>query len=997
MHHPEPAGDSGRKMAHPAGLHRRGSSTGSGSTLSTPAHPGVGNSHVSADDYHQPALLIQQGGSSSPGPHHPPPHSLNLLSQPQPAQQTGTQMKKKSGFQITSVTPAQISVSTNNSIAEDTESYDDLDESHTEDLSSSEILDVSLSRANDIVGAERSSSEETLNNFHEAETPGAVSPNQPSHPHTLIQGQRHGGAMVNGTIHHQHPHHPNHGQSYSLSSVLGNAQSVHASQALPCLAQKMPSNVGGPQENVSHAAPPSIISQPVGIVASGSVPGMHSSATGTTVSVVNPQTSSVSNVNMLSSASVPVRGGISTSASSSGGGFPPNVISSSGGGAVPAGGNHMHTTNVSMIQQHQNINSNITMTTTTIAAAAVVNASGGMGVPSGIQGRVGSAVLQPAPAPATAVASAPVSAAPTPAPAVGVTSSRFRVVKLDSSSEPFKKGRWTCTEFYDKEAPAPAPCTSAPDTGSLSVRQFASESFTGASERESTSGSSVSSTLSTVSHYVESSGEAGGPPVPQHAQDYASAPQGYQGILASGLNMGVPQTQPHMHTQDITHPQVKTTVAPSASANIHQPASMSGHQTAIGLPTPAVPQQQLTYAQAVANQPPGSSQGLMGVQQQKLGYATLAQQSAATSPAPPVSMRPAEYIQPQQGITQAAASQPLSNQTGSAPSAPANGASHMMGGRQQSQGLLHTQSPSLQATNSSMSSHVGVASLSQQPQSHPSHLDCQQQKPQSLPTQIQNPCLSSQLATTIHQNQASAPSMPPPNPQSDHQAQTQAHSTGNSGRMPLQGVLHSQPSSAGLTQDHSSAQAQSHAAQASALYASLPNFTTTQLQDAQRLLLQHQSALLGLPKLSAGEAGSGYNTGQGQETEGNSTTASALTAPAGLKPVDGEEEGSSGASVVAIDNKIEQAMDLVKSHLMYAVREEVEVLKEQIKELIERNSQLEQENTLLKTLASPEQMAQFQAQVQTGSPSAPPTAAPTRTTNAATLTQPASHTSGPSA
>ncbi|XP_061918190.1 TSC22 domain family protein 1-like isoform X2 [Entelurus aequoreus] len=78
------------------------------------------------------------------------------------------------------------------------------------------------------------------------------------------------------------------------------------------------------------------------------------------------------------------------------------------------------------------------------------------------------------------------------------------------------------------------------------------------------------------------------------------------------------------------------------------------------------------------------------------------------------------------------------------------------------------------------------------------------------------------------------------------------------------------------------------------------------------------------------------------------------------------DKSSSGASVVAIDNKIEQAMDLVKSHLMYAVREEVEVLKEQIKELIERNTQLEQENNLLKTLASPEQMAQFQAQVQTG-------------------------------
>ncbi|XP_058642340.1 TSC22 domain family protein 1 isoform X2 [Onychostoma macrolepis] len=80
------------------------------------------------------------------------------------------------------------------------------------------------------------------------------------------------------------------------------------------------------------------------------------------------------------------------------------------------------------------------------------------------------------------------------------------------------------------------------------------------------------------------------------------------------------------------------------------------------------------------------------------------------------------------------------------------------------------------------------------------------------------------------------------------------------------------------------------------------------------------------------------------------------------------DNSSSGASVVAIDNKIEQAMDLVKSHLMYAVREEVEVLKEQIKELIERNSQLEQENNLLKNLASPEQLAQFQAQVQSGSP-----------------------------
>lgn len=911
MHHPDPAGDSGsvRKMAHPTVFHRRGSNTGSGSgsALSTPANPVVNNSHVSADDY-QPSLLIQcqpPAGSSSPGPHHPPPHSLNLHSQPQPTQSTGAQMKKKSGFQITSVTPAQISVSTNNSIAEDTESYDDLDESHTEDLSSSEILDVSLSRANDIVGAERSSSEETLNNFHEAETPGAVSPNQPSHPHALNQPQHHGGAMVNGTIHHQHPHHPNHAQVYTLSSGPGSTPSALTSGALSCVTQKMPSNVGGPQENVSQTAPSSIVAQTVGIVAPGSVPGMHSSATGTTVNIVNPQSSSVSNVNMLSSANVPVRGGISTSASSSSGGFPLNVISGSGGGGgavAAAGAKVMTTTNVSMIQQHQNINSNITMTTTTTAtvAAVAVSASGVMALSSGMQARVGSALIQPVSAPVTTVATAPVSSAPVqpfpaPATAVATTSSRFRVVKLDSSSEPFKKGRWTCTDFYDKETPPSASSSTASDTGSLSTRQFASESFAGASERESTSGSSVSSTMSTLSHYTESacSGEAGGPPVPQHAQDYTSPPQGFQGILPSGLSMGVSQTQPHMHSQDITHSHVKTTVAPSVPTNIHQPASVPGYQTTTGLPAPAVPQQQLTYAQAVANQPQSSTQGLVGVQQQKIGYASLPQQPAAAPQAAPVQVRAPEYTQPHQGIPQATASQSHSNQAGSVPSGPANGACQMMGGPQQSQALLHThpqQPSSLQATTSSMPSHVGVAGLGQQPQSLPGHLDCQQQKPQSLPTQIQNPVLSTQLPATVHQSQVSAPSVPPPNLQSDPQAQPQAHSTGNTGRMHPQGVPHSQPSSVSLPQDHSSAQALAHATQASALYASLPTFTTTQLQDAQRLLLQHQSALMGLPKLSGGEAESGSSTGQCQEAEGN-TAASALTASASLKPVDGEEDG----------------------------------------------------------------------------------------------------------
>lgn len=75
--------------------------------------------------------------------------------------------KKKSCFQITSVTQAQVAAS---SITDDTESLDDPDESRTEDVSS-EIFDVSRA---DIDACERSSSEETLNN---------VGDPQEGHPH----------------------------------------------------------------------------------------------------------------------------------------------------------------------------------------------------------------------------------------------------------------------------------------------------------------------------------------------------------------------------------------------------------------------------------------------------------------------------------------------------------------------------------------------------------------------------------------------------------------------------------------------------------------------------------------------------------------------------------------------------------------------------------------------------------------------------------------------
>ncbi|XP_076344012.1 uncharacterized protein LOC143243988 [Tachypleus tridentatus] len=76
---------------------------------------------------------------------------------------------------------------------------------------------------------------------------------------------------------------------------------------------------------------------------------------------------------------------------------------------------------------------------------------------------------------------------------------------------------------------------------------------------------------------------------------------------------------------------------------------------------------------------------------------------------------------------------------------------------------------------------------------------------------------------------------------------------------------------------------------------------------------------------------------------------------------DNAESATSDLSSLAIDNKIEQAMDLVKSHLMLAVREEVEVLKEKITELMDKIFQLEYENGILKANASQETLRKITA------------------------------------
>ncbi|XP_051998089.1 TSC22 domain family protein 1 isoform X1 [Xyrauchen texanus] len=906
MNHHDRSGESAsaRKTVYPARRESSGSSTGGGggSSLTISGSTSLNSNNLMlGDDYSPPVLSQSQTpATSSLGPQNPP-QSLSIPLQstllPPTLPTAVAQMKKKSGFQITSVTPAQTSVSTNNSITEDTESCDDLDESHTEDLSSSEILDVSLSQANNAGGPERSYSEETLNNFHEADTPGAVSPNQPP---ILTQGYSHG-TMVNGTIHHHHHH--NHGQHSTPSSkahpsvvgasgtqigkTLGAAVTSGVNSSSGTLAstgQKMLSNVVGIIENASVGTN-SVICQPLATVASGT--GMISMASGASISTGNPVTS---NVCMLNSASVPALCGISTNSSS---------------------GNNSPGLNVS--------NPNVNLTP---IQSGIIGMSFTMATTGTTSTGVGPAVIgqHAVSAPSVPVVNAQTQQAQVPTPAS--TSSRFRVVKLDSTSEPFKKGRWTCAEYYDKEAPENTPSTRTAE----SIRQFMPENVV-CLERDCVSGSSVSSS---ASNYTESlgSGEKGGPSAVQQ-QTFQQPPSQMHDYSSS--NMPMSQMQP----QDVVHAHHKTNAVAPMPVGIQQQA---GLQTTIGLSSTAVPPHmpKLTYAQAAQS---SSAQALPVVTQQQMGYPPALQPAAPVQVAP-VGSLPPDFPQSKQ-IIKAVAPAPSQTLPHLATSIPPVTVS---GNGQQPVGPLQTPAPAKPLPQGLL-----------QPQ--------QTTAPQMVQVPIGGvmPQLVQSAGTgLIHQTQGqqltSHPSM-------EQQSQLSGQGCGPQFVPAVTASLSTSSVPHNIQSDAQSSLMQNGSKEAGPR----PTVVPTLLEDAQLLLLQHQ-ALLMQSKPASGECASQTGTLRGQE---GSSGVNALTASASLLknlPVEGEEDGSSGASVVAIDNKIEQAMDLVKSHLMYAVREEVEVLKEQIKELIERNSQLEQENNLLKNLASPEQLAQFQAQVQSGSP-----------------------------
>ncbi|XP_047419296.1 TSC22 domain family protein 2 isoform X1 [Sciurus carolinensis] len=758
--------------------------------------------------------------------------------------------KKKSCFQITSVTTAQVATS----ITEDTESLDDPDESRTEDVSS-EIFDVS--RATDYGPeevCERSSSEETLNNVGDTETPGTVSPN------LLLDGQ------------------------------------------------------------------------------------------------------------LAAAAAAPANGGGAVSARSVAG-----ALASS------------------------------------LAAAATSAPTSG--APGG--------------APAAGASSGPGPAAPAQPPTT--CSSRFRVIKLDhGSGEPYRRGRWTCMEYYERDSDSSV-LTRSGDC----IRH--SNTLDQTAERDSGLGATGGSVVVVVASMQ-------GAPGPDSGTDSALA--------------AVSQPPPSEKTS-------QPAAAPPQSFSVGPPPPVGGAVAQSSAPLPPFPGAAAgpppMMAAAPPSQLPGAGPGGVppgpGAQVLPPTNVALAQPAASLPPHPgpaggaPAAQHPAHFSYPQpqmppghllpvqpsgqseylqqhvSGLQPPSPAQPSSTSAGATPSAAASfplgagqnaasAAAQLAGASSQPSEAVAPGPGPAQGGQAAPCPPAGVPPAAVggvvqpglgpagagQPQSVPppqiggsGQLSAVPGGPHTVVPGVPNvpAALPAPSVPSVSTTSVTMPNVPAPLAQSQqlssHTPVSRSSSVIQHVGLPLTPGTHSAPTSLPQS-DLSQFQTQTQP-------------LVGQVDDTRRKsepLPQPPLSLIAENKPVVKPPVADALANPLQLTPMNNLATSVFSIAI---PVDGDEDrnpstafyqafhlntfqesknlwdSASGGGVVAIDNKIEQAMDLVKSHLMYAVREEVEVLKEQIKELVERNSLLERENALLKSLSNSDQLSQLPAQQANPGSSAPQPAA----------------------
>lgn len=197
----------------------------------------------------------------------------------------------------------------------------------------------------------------------------------------------------------------------------------------------------------------------------------------------------------------------------------------------------------------------------------------------------------PATHPLTVVNSAPVSAnAAHTAPISTSCSSRFRVIKLDhGTGEPFRRGRWTCTDFYERDSDSNVNRT----VDSIKPAVTLDHSI----DRDSGVGATINSVVTSSvfsARASENTTDSGHPFIP-----HLSEPPQQSYILAPQLGSGSSAFQPTGYTASHQPKQGQVNIQPVAPQTFHSNSLNGMHQGAIQkspIMPPAMQAQNLTYS-----------------------------------------------------------------------------------------------------------------------------------------------------------------------------------------------------------------------------------------------------------------------------------------------------------------------------------------------------------------------------------------------------------------
>ncbi|XP_077204807.1 TSC22 domain family protein 2 isoform X1 [Paroedura picta] len=626
-------------------------------------------------------------------------------------------------------------------------------------------------------------------------------------------------------------------------------------------------------------------------------------------------------------------------------------------------------------------------------AAAAAAASGGMqSLPAAVPAANGGAVPRsPAVPPAAAAqassgaaggSSAQASAGPgaVPLTATAACSSRFRVIKLDhGTGEPYRRGRWTCMEYYDRDSDGGAVLARTGDCirhnstfeqavqdrdsglgatgGSLIVSGVAASSAHGPD-------SVADSSLAAVSQLLQP--EKINQPSPQQpnfvigqqpiggAAPHSSAQLMYSGATAASQQMMGPPLQPPVNTQSMGQAAPNGKGMPPSNVAVVQTGLPMPQQQVQQANVPVTQTQQFAYPQSqiqpvhlVPAQTPGQPeyiQHMTVIQSQ----GTTQQAASGSIPSTGASSLPAAQVAGQNpsplGVSVMGVSSQAGETVGQGPGLMPSGLTTPI------QSVIPQQGGVVQPGIG----HTGVVQQKSMTQQQMGGSNQVSGAPHSIVSGVQN--VPAAVPGTSVPSVSSASVTMPNVPVTLVQSQLTSHTSVSRSSSVVQQHV-SLPLIQGTTN----------------IPANLPQSNIGQFQTqplGQIDDTRRKSEPLPQPPLSLIAENKPLMKPPILDTLTNPLNLPATTPMNSLAssvfgisiPVDGDEDSASGASVVAIDNKIEQAMDLVKSHLMYAVREEVEVLKEQIKELVERNSLLERENALLKSLSNNDQLSQLSTQ-----------------------------------